>query len=124
MDDTPKQIQKKINKYAFSGGQALLEDHRKYGGNPDVDVAYQYMSFFSFDDDKLEKLAQGYRKGEILSSEMKKECIEVISKFVTEYQQVRATVDDELVKQFMTPHKLSIYTKERLVPAKQRTKNK
>ena len=31
MDDTPKQIQKKINKYAFSGGRATLEEHRGIG---------------------------------------------------------------------------------------------
>jgi tryptophanyl-tRNA synthetase len=30
--DTPKQIQKKINKYAFSGGRATVEEHRELGG--------------------------------------------------------------------------------------------
>ena len=29
--DTPKQVQKKINKYAFSGGQATVEEHRQLG---------------------------------------------------------------------------------------------
>lgn len=122
MDDTPKQIQKKINKYAFSGGRATLEEHREKGGNPDVDVAYQYMSFFSYDDEKLEKLADGYRKGEILSSEMKKECIEVLQKVVGDYQESRAKVTDEVCKQFMTPRKLKLYSGERKVPAKVREK--
>ena len=44
--DTPKQITNKMNKYAFSGGQETLELHRELGGNPDVDVAYQYLRFF------------------------------------------------------------------------------
>lgn len=44
--DTPKQILNKMNKYAFSGGQETLELHRELGGNPDVDVAYQYLRFF------------------------------------------------------------------------------
>ena len=35
MTDTPKQVTKKINA-AFSGGRETLEEHRKYGGNPDV----------------------------------------------------------------------------------------
>lgn len=122
--DTPKQIQKKINKYAFSGGKQTVEEHRKLGGNPDVDVAFQYMSFFDNDDEKLAKLAEGYRKGEILSSEMKKECIDVVSKFVLEYQENRGKVTDEVCREFMTPHKLSIYTKDRLVPAKERPSKK
>lgn len=124
MDDTQKQIAKKINKHAFSGGQATIEDHKKYGGNPDVDVAYQYMSFFSYDDDKMASLAEGYKKGEISSGEMKKECIEVIGKFVQDYQERRAIVDDELCSKFMTPHKLALSTKERLVPAKVREPKK
>lgn len=122
MGDTQKQIAKKINKYAFSGGQTSIEEHRAKGGNPEVDVAFQYLSFFSNDDEGLASLAEGYRKGEVLSGEMKKECIDVISKFVKEYQERRAVVDDELCDKFMKPHKLSIYTKERLVPAKQREK--
>ena len=123
MDDTPKQIQKKINKFAFSGGQALMEDHRKYGGNVDVDVAYQYLSFFSYDDEKLEKLAEGYRKGEILSGEMKKECIAVLQEFVGAYQERRSKVDDEIVDKFMKPHKLVYGQQERKVAPKSRQKN-
>ncbi len=44
--DTPKQISKKIREYAFSGGQETLEEHRAKGGDPDVDVSYQYLRFF------------------------------------------------------------------------------
>ncbi|KAK6015859.1 tryptophan--tRNA ligase domain protein [Ostertagia ostertagi] len=33
LSDTPKQIKNKINKYAFSGGQASIEEHRALGGN-------------------------------------------------------------------------------------------
>lgn len=106
MGDTPKQIQKKINKYAFSGGRATLEEHRQLGGNIDVDVAYQYLSFFSDDDAKLERLAQGYKLGELMSLDMKRECIAVLQDFVAAYQERRAKVDDEVVKAFMTPHKL------------------
>lgn len=120
MLDTPKQIQKKVNKYAFSGGRTSVEEHRKYGGDPDVDVAFQYLSFFSDDDEKLESLAEGYRKGEVLSGEMKKECIEELQKYVTAYQERRQKVDDSVAQAFMTPHKLIYGKKERLVPAKQR----
>lgn len=122
MDDTPKQIQKKINKYAFSGGRATLEEHRELGGNVDVDVAYQYLSFFSYDDEKLDQLADGYKKGEILSSEMKKECIAVLQDYVSAYQERRKAVDQDTMDAFMKPHKLVWGNQERKVPAKERAK--
>uniref|UniRef100_A0A8D2IZV2 Tryptophan--tRNA ligase, cytoplasmic n=1 Tax=Varanus komodoensis TaxID=61221 RepID=A0A8D2IZV2_VARKO len=58
LTDTPKQIKTKINKHAFSGGKDTVEEHRKYGGNCDVDVSYMYLTFFLEDDDKLEKIKQ------------------------------------------------------------------
>lgn len=120
MGDTPKQIQKKINKYAFSGGRATLEEHRELGGNIDVDVAYQYLSFFSYDDEKLARLADEYKKGALLSSEMKAECISVLQEYVGAYQERRSIVDDNVVAKFMTPHKLVWGQKTRKVVAKER----
>jgi tryptophanyl-tRNA synthetase len=58
LNDTPAQIANKIKKHAFSGGQALAEDHKKLGGNPDVDTSYQFLRFFLDDDDELEKIRQ------------------------------------------------------------------
>lgn len=57
MTDTPSQIKNKINKHGFSGGQETVEEHRRLGGNPDVDVSYQYLSFFLDDDEELKTLA-------------------------------------------------------------------
>lgn len=45
-----------INKYAFSGGGATVEEHKEKGGNCDVDVAFQYLTFFMEDDDRLEEI--------------------------------------------------------------------
>lgn len=122
MGDTAKQIQKKINKYAFSGGRATLEEHRELGGNVEVDVAYQYLSFFSYDDEKLARLADEYKKGTLLSSEMKAECISVLQEYVAAYQERRKVVDDLVVSTFMTPHKLVWGQKTRKVAAKERVK--
>ena len=47
-----------INKHAFSGGRDTVEEHKKYGGNCEVDVSFQYLRFFLEDDDKLEKIRQ------------------------------------------------------------------
>ena len=56
MTDTPNQIKNKINRYGFSGGQETEEEHRRLGGNPDVDVSYKYLSFFLEDDAELQTL--------------------------------------------------------------------
>lgn len=56
MTDTPNKIKNKINRYAFSGGGTTVEEHRANGGNPEVDVAYQYLSFFLEDDDELKRI--------------------------------------------------------------------
>ena len=56
MTDTPNQIKNKINKHGFSGGQETEEEHRRLGGNPDVDVSYQYLTFMLDDDEGLAKL--------------------------------------------------------------------
>ena len=58
LSDTPKQIKNKVNKYAFSGGGATVEEHKEKGGNCDVDISYQYLTFFLEDDDKLEQIRQ------------------------------------------------------------------
>ena len=47
-----------MNKYAFSGGRDTLEDHRKYGGDVTVDIAYQYLTFFLEDDEKLAQIKE------------------------------------------------------------------
>lgn len=104
--DTPKDIKNKINKYAFSGGQDTLEKHRELGGNPDVDVPFQYLTYFLEDDDELMRIETGYRKGEILTGELKKLCIDLLTEEMGSFQQRRAEVTDEVLQQFMTPRKL------------------
>ncbi|GAB7358855.1 hypothetical protein MBLNU230_g4078t1 [Neophaeotheca triangularis] len=106
MSDTPKQIKDKINKHAFSGGRESLEEHRRLGGNPDVDVAYTYLSYFLESDEELEELATKYRAGEILTGEMKKRCIDELQKFVGAFQERRSKVTHEVMREFMRPRKL------------------
>ncbi|KAK6514954.1 tryptophan--tRNA ligase [Arthrobotrys conoides] len=101
MTDTAKEIQRKINKYAFSGGQTTTEEQRKYGGNPDVDVSYAYLSFFLEDDEELANIGQSYRKGELLTGELKKMCIETLQGFVKGFQDRRKAVSDEELDEFM-----------------------
>ena len=64
LTDTPDQIKNKISKYAFSGGKATKEDHQKHGGDPEVDVSYQYLTFFMENDQKLSEIRK-VRKNDI-----------------------------------------------------------
>jgi len=88
--DTPKEVETKIKKYAFSGGQKSLEEHRKKGGNPDVDVSYQYLRmFFELDDKKLQKIHDDYKSGKLLTSELKEILIKKVNAFLKEHQKKR-----------------------------------
>ena len=87
LDDDIAAVEKKI-KRAFSGGQPTIEEHRRLGGNPDIDVAYQYMMyFFEDDDDYLEEINQQYRSGALLAGEMKQLCIERSTEWLSNHQE-------------------------------------
>ena len=92
-----KSITKKI-KGAFSGGQKTIEEHKKLGGNPDVDIACQYLSKFFLDEKESKKLFEDYRKGRILSREVKKMLIERLTKMINEFQENLKKVGDNTLK--------------------------
>ena len=71
LTDSPADVKKKINKYAFSGGGVTLEEHKKNGGNVEIDVPFQYLRFFLEDDAKLEEIREKYSKGEMMTGEIK-----------------------------------------------------
>jgi len=99
LTDSPEEVKRKINKYAFSGGQATIEEHRKLGGNPDVDISFQYLKmFFEPDDKKLEKIEKDYRSGKMLTGELKAILIEKINAFLKEHQKKREEAKKQLNK--------------------------
>ena len=87
MTDTEKEVEKKIKKYAFSGGRDTIEEQREKGGDTDRDVAFQYLKmFFEPDDEKLNSIEQDYKSGKMLTSEMKQILIEKINTFLKRHQ--------------------------------------
>ncbi|KAK7868052.1 hypothetical protein R5R35_007502 [Gryllus longicercus] len=107
LTDTPKQIKNKVNKHAFSGGQATVEEHREKGGNCDVDISYQYLTFFLEDDERLEQIKKDYTSGALLTGELKKILIETLQPIVKTHQENRAKITDEIVREYMTLRKLN-----------------
>jgi tryptophanyl-tRNA synthetase len=100
--DPPEEVRRKINKYAFSGGKDTLEEHRKFGGNPDIDVCYQYLKmFFEPDDKKLQKIYNDYKSGKMTTGELKNYTIEKINDFLKEHQKMRMKMKP-LVEKFLS----------------------
>ena len=90
LTDTPEDAAHKIRKYAFSGGQATLEEHRKKGGNPDVDVSFQMLRYgLEPDDKKLKNISDEYKSGKLLTGELKAITIEKITSFLKGHQKKR-----------------------------------
>ncbi len=96
--DDEKTVKNKIMKYAFSGGKDTVEEHRKYGGNPDIDVSYQWLSFFEEDDKKLEKIYNDYKSGKLLSGELKQILIDKATDFLKEHQKKRELAKKQINK--------------------------
>ena len=97
--DSPETVKKKINKYAFSGGQPDIEEHRKKGGNPDIDVSFQYLRiFFEPDDNKLKQIYDDYKSGKMLTGELKTILIEKVNEFLSSHQEKREKARDQVSK--------------------------
>ncbi|MFZ8790625.1 MAG: tryptophan--tRNA ligase [Acidilobaceae archaeon] len=87
LHDDPKTVRFKIMRYAFSGGQPTVELHRRLGGNPDVDVSFQWLKiYFEQDDVKLKKIEDDYRSGRMLTGELKEYLVEKINEFLEEHR--------------------------------------
>ncbi len=93
LTDDEKTVKNKIARYAFSGGAATIDEHRRHGGNPDVDVAYQWLTFFEEDDRRLEQIYRDYKGGKMLTGELKAILIEKLNAFLREHQKRRAKAE-------------------------------
>ena len=100
LNDSMKSIEKKI-KASFSGGQSTIEEHRSKGGNPEIDVAYQYLRyFFEEDDNELNKIREEYISGELLTGEIKAICVDKATTWVKTHHELKDQ-NQHLVKDFL-----------------------
>jgi len=114
LTDDEKTVKNKINKYAFSGGQPTVEEHRKLGGNPDIDVPYQWLSIlFEPEDAKLKSVHDDYRAGKLLTGELKAMLIERINVFLKDYREKKRRAEKE-AETFMYKGKLAKQMWERV----------
>mmetsp|Transcript_2078 Transcript_2078/g.4496 ORF Transcript_2078/g.4496 Transcript_2078/m.4496 type:complete len:763 (+) Transcript_2078:136-2424(+) len=104
LTDGPDDIERKINQYAFSGGQKDKKLQEEHGANLEVDVSYQWLRFFCEDDDELERIGNEYESGsgEFWStSVVKAKLISILQEMVAEHQGRRKDVTDEVIKEWM-----------------------
>lgn len=100
LNDSMKSIEKKI-KASFSGGQSTIEEHRSKGGNPEIDVAYQYLRyFFEEDDNELNKIREEYISGELLTGEIKAICVDKATTWMKTHHELKYQ-NQHLVKDFL-----------------------
>jgi tryptophanyl-tRNA synthetase len=99
LTDDPKTAGMKIMKYAFSGGRETIAEHRKRGGIPEVDVAYQYLySQFEPDDKKIKQIYEDYKSGKMLTGELKQILIEKMEAFLREHHKKRERAKRQIDK--------------------------
>jgi tryptophanyl-tRNA synthetase len=94
LDDSEMEIKKKINK-SFSGGQKSIDEHRKKGGNPDVDIAFIFLKNLFLSPEKSKKLAQQYKSGKLLTSELKALFAKEVIAFTRQFQSNLKKVTDK-----------------------------
>ncbi len=108
LTDSDSEIKKKIMS-AYSGGRQTIEEHRKYGGNPNVDIAYLYLKAYFLSKEEAEKLAEEYRSGAVLSGELKNMLFEKVIKKVRDFREkYNKVTEKDLEKVIMTNEKTDI----------------
>lgn len=103
-------LKEKVMKYSFSGGggNGTMEDHKKYGGNTDVDIVYQYLRYFEEDEEKLEKIRIAFTKGEMSCVEIKLILVEKLGAIMQNVRERRSLVSKEVLDEFYKHKKMEL----------------
>jgi tryptophanyl-tRNA synthetase len=116
LTDDADAVEEKVLAHAYSGGRDSVAEHREHGGDPSVDVAFQYLRFFfERDDDRLAELADAYRSGDVLSGELKLEAVDAITEFLDAHQRRRDALGD--VSEELAPYRLTAEERDRALEA-------
>ena len=116
LTDDRETIRRKIMKYAFSGGRPTVEEHRRLGGIPEIDVSFLYLLyFFEEDDKKIKEIEEKYRSGEMLTGELKDYTAKKIADFLEGHQKRREKVLDTGLEEALEPFRLKDEEREKIV---------
>jgi tryptophanyl-tRNA synthetase len=103
LEDNEKILRKKIMKHSLSGarGSGSLEDHKKLGGNVEVDISCQYLKFFEEDEDKLNGFVEKFAKGELSCGEVKQILFEKLNEMFNKIRNNKEkNINKDLIESF------------------------
>jgi len=92
LSDDKSIVEKKIMKYAFTGGRDTAAEQRKFGGKPEVCSVFNWLKLF-LSDKELREREEKCKSGKILCGECKKDLIDRISNFLEKLRRNREKVD-------------------------------
>ena len=122
LDDTEEILRKKIMTLCLSGADPDPEVHKKKGGNVDMDIAYQYLKYFEYDDKRLEEIKEGFTKGTISAVEIKEILVQSLYKIMKQIQDYRKTIDDKLIEDFYAQKPMDLPKPKMKEPTKEESK--
>jgi len=85
LHDPSNEITRKINK-AYSGGRDSIQEHRKLGGIPEKDRAFEILLYHHPNDKFVQKIYDDYKSGKLLSGELKSICKEFLIRLLEKHQ--------------------------------------
>ena len=107
LTDDDKTVRSKIYRHAFSGGRSTFEEHRRLGGDPDVDVPFQWLyMFFEPDDKRIDEIRAQYKTGQLLTGNLKDILVEKVTQFLKDHR-ARKEKATEKVRLYKSEGKLA-----------------
>lgn len=100
MTDDPKMVATTIMRHAFSGGKQTKEEHQRLGADLSIDVPYKYLRYFLDDDAELQRIGEEYGSGKMMTSEIKKILINLLTPIVIKHQEARSQVTQDVLNVF------------------------
>ncbi|MDP6641905.1 MAG: tryptophan--tRNA ligase [Candidatus Nanoarchaeia archaeon] len=85
LDDNKEDIKRKINK-AYSGGRESLKEHKKLGGIPENDKAFEILLYHHPNSNFIQKVHDQYKNGKLSTGELKSICKEFLIEMLSKHQ--------------------------------------
>ena len=96
LSDTPQEAKKKIWR-AKTGGKMSIEEHRRYGGDPEKCIIYELFTYGLIKDDKeLQRIYEDCKSGKQTCGECKKLASQLMEEFLLELKEKREQAKDEI----------------------------
>jgi tryptophanyl-tRNA synthetase len=104
LNDDEKTLRKKANK-ALSGGRETAKEHVRLGADIEKDIPCFYLTNFFLGEKEGKKLLEDYKKGKLLSGEVKKIFGDALVNFIGDFQKRVRKTKDKIVEDCIMKNK-------------------